>query len=88
MSDGQFARLSAASKVLFDRELIELRCEVEALRRDIALKERTLRKMREALATYQNRIIARDFSRDLLSELKSSQTLIAYYKQTLAVEFN
>ena len=56
MSEGQFARLSAASKILFDRELLELRREHEALMVSyerlefkLFLKSHSVKKLRTAI---------------------------------------
>ncbi len=76
--DGQFARLSIVSKVLFDRELIELRSENEALKHDLAWKERTLRKLRDAWVIYK-----RENTGDVAAELRKLSAMLAYFEQTL-----
>lgn len=78
-SDGQFSRLALVSKVLMDRELLELRGENEALKHDLACKERTLRKLREAYAIFR-----RENTRDWITELEKFSTLLACFEQTLA----
>ena len=70
-ADGQFARLSAVSKVLFDRELIELRREHDALKlryQQLELKLfwelHSIEKLRAAIKQYGPRGWFLAYSRD------------------------
>ena len=78
MSQGQISRLATVSHILYDREVLELRRENESLRHDLAWKERTLYKLREAYAIFR-----RDNTRDWITELEKFSTLLACFEQTL-----
>jgi hypothetical protein len=75
---GQISRLATVSHVLYDREVLEQRKEIEALKHDLLWQERTLRKLREAWAVYK-----RENTGDVATELRKLSTMLAYFEQTL-----
>lgn len=76
----QISRLTTISHVLYDREVLALRQENEALRHDLLWKEHTLHKLREAFAIYARS----PRPGELTPELKSIRNLLAYFEQTLS----
>jgi hypothetical protein len=81
MSQGQISRLATVSHILYDREVLELRRENESLRHDLAWKERTLHKLREAFAAYM-----RENTRDCAVELRKLRTMLVYFEETLCTK--
>jgi len=75
---GQISRLTTVSHVLYDKELLDLRRENEALKHDLLWKERTLRKLRDAWVIYK-----RENTGDVATELRKLSTMLAYFEQTL-----